>query len=180
MNDDTVNVPGWLTDVEGKLLARLAKDKLVLEIGSYCGRSTVWMARTAKHVHCVDTFKGTGWNKYLPDTWTEFCITLVSHDVEHKVTARVGMSKDVVPSLPHEFNLIFIDGSHDAASVRLDLQMSLGKLSADGLIALHDYGRHDKNFDVTREVNRLLNRGELEQLELVDAVIVVKPVRRYV
>ena len=37
-------VRGWLTQAEGDKLARLAEGKKVLEIGSYCGRSTIAMA----------------------------------------------------------------------------------------------------------------------------------------
>ncbi len=39
------DVRGWLNDDEGRLLAKYAEGKRVLEVGSYCGRSTIWMAR---------------------------------------------------------------------------------------------------------------------------------------
>ena len=38
----------------------LATAKNVLEIGSFCGRSTLWLARTAEHVTAVDTFDCRG------------------------------------------------------------------------------------------------------------------------
>jgi protein-L-isoaspartate O-methyltransferase len=45
---------------EGKALAEMARGKRVLEVGSYCGLSTVCMARTAKHVVSVDPHDGRG------------------------------------------------------------------------------------------------------------------------
>ena len=46
------NVRGFLTDDEGELLSALACEAgnlgPVLEIGSWCGRSTIWLAQGAK------------------------------------------------------------------------------------------------------------------------------------
>jgi len=50
---------GWLADVESKWLAEQAHDKsLVIEFGSWCGKSTLALA-CAKRVVCVDTWLGT-------------------------------------------------------------------------------------------------------------------------
>jgi hypothetical protein len=54
------DIPGWLHHAEGKALAEMARGKRVLEVGSYCGLSTVCMARTAKHVVSVDPHDGRG------------------------------------------------------------------------------------------------------------------------
>jgi hypothetical protein len=52
------DVRGWLTPKEGETLAQLAEGKLVLEIGSYHGLSTICMAQTAKMVHAIDWCRG--------------------------------------------------------------------------------------------------------------------------
>jgi hypothetical protein len=55
------DVEGWLTPAEGKELARIAAGKRVLEVGSYCGLSTICMARTAKDLSVsVDPHDGRG------------------------------------------------------------------------------------------------------------------------
>src|SRR5690606_30630361 len=41
------DVQGWLSYREGKTLYDLARGKRVLEIGSYCGRSTICLAQSA-------------------------------------------------------------------------------------------------------------------------------------
>lgn len=53
-------VVGWLTEEEGIELARLAEGKICLEIGSYCGRSTICLAQKARSVGALDTFDGRG------------------------------------------------------------------------------------------------------------------------
>jgi len=53
-------IPGWCSDVEAAALQEIAKGKIVLEIGTWKGRSAIAMASTAKHVVCVDTFEGDG------------------------------------------------------------------------------------------------------------------------
>ena len=51
------NVRGFLTDDEGELLSALACEAgnlgPVLEIGSWCGRSTIWLAQGAKFAGTV-------------------------------------------------------------------------------------------------------------------------------
>jgi hypothetical protein len=48
------DVRGWLTEAEGRKLQELAIGKTVLELGSYCGRSTCAMAWTAARIVAVD------------------------------------------------------------------------------------------------------------------------------
>lgn len=168
-----IDIEGWLTKPEGQHLANLATGKIVLEIGSYYGRSTIWLARTAKEVQCVDTFKGTGLGEHRPSTWEEFNINLKRFGVE--VKAHIGLSQDIVPNLTDKFELIFIDGNHNEPFVRTDIAMSINKLLPGGLIALHDYG-DEGNPDVAIVVDSLLFEGILEKVgDVVDTLITVRP-----
>src|SRR4029077_15222095 len=66
--DDDRFPSGWFTWEECDLLADWARDKLILELGVYLGRSTVAMARTARHVVSVDHFQGSPLeNWYKPE-----------------------------------------------------------------------------------------------------------------
>src|SRR5690606_2342502 len=80
------DVEGWLQPSEGTVLAELATEKDVLEIGSYCGRSTICMARTASHVTAVDYFDGRG-TPTPKDTLTDFHRNLQRYGVADKVEA---------------------------------------------------------------------------------------------
>lgn len=128
------DIIGWLLPEEGMALAELATGKRVLEIGSFCGLSTVCMARTAEHVTAVDYFDGRG-TAVRGDCKAMFDESLRRHAVTDKVTACHPEA-----DLPYsEYDLVFIDGAHDLDSVRADIQRALSVISDDGLIVFHDY-----------------------------------------
>lgn len=166
-------VDGWLLEEEGRALAELARGKNVLEIGSYCGRSTICIAQTAKHVTSVDTWDGAGTPKPI-STRDQFDQNIRQAGVFDKVLAQT--------SVPHcwKYDLAFIDGAHDAESVRADIGRSLRVLKDDGLLAFHDYrtvpGEHDGRWDpdVTAVVDEFIASGA----EIVDrhkTLAVVRP-----
>jgi predicted O-methyltransferase YrrM len=99
--------PGWLSDTEAVYLAEIAKDKNVLELGAWVGRSTVVLASAAAHVVSVDWHKGdeeSGFGDTLPGYWDT---------VRHldNVTMVVGRFEFVVPLFAPVFQVAFVDGS---------------------------------------------------------------------
>jgi len=81
-------VAGWLTEPEGRELARLAEGKVVLEIGAYCGRSTICLAQKASSVGVIDTFDGRG--TALPgSTLKKFRENIRRHNIADKIAARM-------------------------------------------------------------------------------------------
>ena len=68
MRQLTSEIDGWLSDSEGELLYELAKSvpcgQAIVEIGSWKGKSTVWLAKGTEagqrnKVHSVDPHSGT-------------------------------------------------------------------------------------------------------------------------
>ncbi len=131
------DVRGWLSVNEAKTLAELAMDKTVLEIGSFEGRSTIAMAQTAKMVHSVDWHQGDS-GTGAADTLTAMWANIKRYGVRDRVILHVGISQDVIPALAGPFDLIFIDGAHDAESVGRDTALALSKATAGTIIAWHD------------------------------------------
>jgi hypothetical protein len=156
------DVAGWLTFAEGRALYDLAAGKDVLEIGSYCGRSTVCLAQSAKTVVAVDPFDGRG----TPDprgTRDDFLANVRRYGVADKIGVVVTADRAEIPDTP--FDLVFIDGAHDRPSVEADVAAALDRLAPGGLLAFHDYrtypGEHDSGWDpgVTAAVDALLGAG---------------------
>jgi predicted O-methyltransferase YrrM len=169
-------IPGWLKPEEGRALGELARGKRVLEIGSYCGLSTVCLARTAEHVTAMDYFDGRA-TPAPYDTREIFNESIRRYGLDEKVT--VAHPDD---SLPEEFfDLVFIDGAHDYESVRHDILKATAALKPDGLLAFHDYRRSPHEFQdsaydpgVTQAVNELLEVGG-ELISRHATVAVVRP-----
>lgn len=160
------DVPGWLHPDEGRLLSELAEGKDVLEIGSYCGKSTICLGRPAKSITCVDYFDGRG--TVAPgNTWPMFQASIEKHGIAGKVTThKPGEALDRL------FDLVFIDGSHEVDDVRSDVATAIRSLRPDGLVVFHDYGDIEKNPGVTEAVDEFLKTGaELVQQEKTLAVV---------
>lgn len=135
-----VEVPGWLSGAEAECLAELARDRLVLEIGTFKGRSTLVMAETAKTVHTVDWHYG---DAAVGDEWTLPCFfrNVWTRDLVDRVVAHVGRAENVLPLFAAEtFDLVYVDGSHLFPDVKADIEEATRVVKPDGTIALHDWG----------------------------------------
>lgn len=166
------DIPGWLLPAEGKALAELAKGKRVLEIGSYCGLSTVCMARTAEHVTAVDYFDGRG-TPQPHETLAAFKANLERHGLTEKVTIQHPdwLTRGELPR--PEFGLALIDGAHDYQSVADDIVKACNLLAPGGLIAFHDYNA-STDFEVKQAVDDFLRDGA-ELISTHETLAVVRP-----
>lgn len=171
-------VQGWLTYEEGMALAVFATGKAVLEIGSFKGRSTICMAQAARFVHAVDPFDGRATPHPNALTLDEFTRNIREWEVAHKVTAYKGTIDQIGDSLNPQYDLVFIDGAHDYASVRNDTEWALRLLREGGLIAYHDY-RSKINPGVDAAVDDLLADGG-DLLLTVGTVALVRPPRKLI
>jgi SAM-dependent methyltransferase len=163
------DVPGWLLPAEGKKLAELSAGKRVLEIGSYCGRSTICIARAAESVTAVDYFDSRGATICRHDTRAMFDKNLERYGVAGKV---IVCHPDAEIPLP-EYDLAFIDGAHDLESVRADIRKAQAVLKPGGLIAFHDYA-NNLDFEVQEAVDEFLASGA-ELISVTDTLAVVRP-----
>lgn len=163
---------GWLTENEGRELARLAEGKVVLEIGSYAGRSTICLAQKAKNVAAVDTFDGRG-TAMEGRTLDLFKRNMRRHGVDKRVNPLQGASAEMLPNLPPIFDLIFIDGSHDRESVLRDAELAANLLRPEGVLVFHDYQRPE-DMGVTAAVDEILAGGGT-LLSRCETLAVVRP-----
>jgi predicted O-methyltransferase YrrM len=131
--------PGMLREHEGEILAKLAEGKIVLEIGSYFGLSTLCMAPDAKRVHTID------WGCGDPQVDGGFTPPLLLANLKkyeqlQKVVVHVGRSEHICPLFQAEtFDMVFIDGAHDLESALMDIKMTTRLLKDGGTLVLHDF-----------------------------------------
>lgn len=124
-----------LTLAETDELRRLAKDADVLEIGSAYGYSAIAMALAGARVIAVD-----------PHNWLQsygqMVANLVAYGVSSLVEIRREDSRTALPDLlkGERFDLVWIDGDHEAAAVAHDVEWARKLLRPGGTLACHDYG----------------------------------------
>ncbi|MEO3750998.1 class I SAM-dependent methyltransferase [Streptomyces sp. B6B3] len=134
----------------------------LLEIGSYCGRSTLLLADAARRagtvVVTVDHHRGSeeqqpGQEFHDPDladparpgrmdTLPAFRRTVADAGLEDHVIAVVGGSARAAAALGGagggRFGLVFVDGGHTDAHATADYESWAPKLALGGLLAIHD------------------------------------------
>lgn len=143
-------ISGWLTHREAAFLYAAARavprDGTIVEIGSFLGRSTLCLAHGSRagnraRIVAVDPHIGSPKHAHLlqcADTWPPFLENLARAGVSDLVTAVHATSQDAAPGIPGPIDLLFVDGSHDLADVRTDIECWLPKLRVGGVIAFHD------------------------------------------
>lgn len=125
----------------------LPDNAVVVEIGSYKGRSTVAMAYacigTKRKIYCIDTWDGN--DKDFPDRdffeiWNE---NLKNNRIEQYVVPLQGYSYEILKCWQDltegtAIDFIFIDGSHQYLDVLQDFQLSYPWIKSEGWMAFHD------------------------------------------
>src|ERR1700760_307793 len=152
---------GFMPATEGLALfeaaARYAGRGPVLEIGSYCGKSTIYLAAAARQagqpVVTVDHHRGSeehqpGWEYHDPglvdpafgrlDTLPRLRATLAAAGLEDDVVVVVGRSADVARLWRDPLGLLFIDGGHTEAAATWDYQGWAPWVALGGALAIHD------------------------------------------
>lgn len=115
--------------------------KNILEIGSWEGLSTLFLAETFPDAQltCVDTWEGSEENAEVPaHLLRRFQSNLSEHS--RRITPFVGRSRDYFSygSQP-TFDLVFIDGSHESHEVALDAREAWEQLNSGGVMIFDDY-----------------------------------------
>lgn len=122
-----------------RLLLPMAGQKLrVLEVGSHEGRSAVWMLQNLllhpeSRLHCVDTWTDRRVLSRFRSNVAETGRT--SQVVEHQ-----GDSAEVLKRLSGDFDVIYIDGNHEARCVLTDAALAWSLLEPGGWLIFDDYG----------------------------------------
>ena len=157
---------GFMPVDEGLALCETAESYAsagpVLEVGSYCGKSAIYLAagvRAARargvrqHVVTVDHHRGSeehqeGWEYHDPslvdpatgllDTLPVLRATLAAAGVEDDVIAIVGRSADVARLWTTPLGMLFIDGGHTDAAAQRDYEGWAPRVAAGGALAIHD------------------------------------------
>ena len=144
-------IDGWLGKREGPYLYALAKRSatpgVIVEIGSWKGKSTVWLAKGSESVKGPEIFAidphvgGPDLEKlglFNVSTEAEFLKNMRIARVDNRVHAIVKSSCDALKEWREPVGLLWIDGDHSYENVSQDFYGWIKHLTPDGIVAFHD------------------------------------------
>ena len=155
---------GFMPEDEGLLLHRVALERLphgpALEIGTYCGKSAIYLGAAARQVGgpqavvlTVDHHRGSeenqaGWEHHdaslvdqetgLMDTLPVFRRTIARAGLEEQVVAVLGRSTTVAALWRTPLSMLFIDGGHAEVHAQNDYTGWAPWVMPGGNLVIHD------------------------------------------
>jgi MMP 1-O-methyltransferase len=160
--------PGFMPDDEGEALrliaqragqsfARSAMAPVFVEIGAWCGKSTLLLGAAAQAtgalLFSVDHHRGSeeqqfGWSHHDPalvdpldgriDTLPHWRRSVARAGLEDRVIGLIGDSPTIAAVWRTPLALCFLDGGHGAEPARADFDGWAGHVAPGGWLAIHD------------------------------------------
>jgi predicted O-methyltransferase YrrM len=154
-------VKGFLDPEEGKHLFELTRKASnlgpCLEIGSYCGKSTVYIGQACKEkaaiLFSIDHHQGSeeqqpgeeyfdpalyDYQSFKMDTLPTFRRTLASFELEDTVVPIISTSAIAAKSWATPLGMVFIDGGHSYEAASTDYTCWAKHIIPNGYLLIHD------------------------------------------
>ena len=158
---DVDSIKGFLDPVEGTALfeycLRGASIGACLEIGSYCGKSTIYLGTACKQadrtLFAVDHHRGSEEHQLgeefhdhdlfddsvgLMDSFKEFRSALRRSNLEDHVVPIVASSEVAARDWQTPLGMVFIDGGHSLEAALTDYDCWTRFIEVGGILAIHD------------------------------------------
>jgi glycosyltransferase involved in cell wall biosynthesis len=188
-------VTGYLSPGEGHALMLLAAHGYglgeIVEIGSFLGRSTCWLAHGTKmtgreKITAVDHFRGSPEHQagkkhecgvLVEDgtTYHRFMENITRLQVADFVSPVVAGSETAAATWTSPIRLLFIDGNHSYDASRQDFEMWSRHLIPGGYVGFHDIDGWPGVTTFYREL--LAGNPDYEEVLAVDSLRVVRKKR---
>ena len=197
---DLDNVKGFLADDEAAALFKLAEaaNAPILEVGSYCGKSTIYLGVAAKKkgnvVFAVDHHRGSEEHQLgeeyhdpdlydssvaLMDTFKEFRKNMRAANLEDTVVPIVSNSQVASKTWSTPLDLVFIDGGHSFEAAHIDYRSWASQVKIGGHLVIHDlFPNPDEGGQAPITIYRLaIASGLFEEVEVVNTLGILKRVQ---
>ena len=146
-------IPGFLGESEARLLgtivACVAREGAIVEIGSFKGKSTVMLGKVAAHyglgpVLAIDPHNFNNAeleaHRTSPEasSYDEFLKNLEAAGVQDWVEVHRAYSTDIAAGWKRPIGFLWIDGDHSYRGAKADFDGFMPYLQAGGVVAFHD------------------------------------------
>lgn len=195
-------VKGFLDEEEGLRLYELAKEAATLgpclEIGSYCGKSTIYLGQGCKEsggiLFSIDHHRGSeehqpGEEYHDPDlfdpdsnhmdSFKAFRKTLKLASLEEAVVPIVAKSSVTAKLWATPLSLVFIDGGHSYEAAYTDYNSWVSHIILQGYLIIHDIFKDpNEGGQAPYDIYKLaLKSGLFEECPMVKTLGVLKKMK---
>lgn len=171
-------IDGWLRDKEGKFLYKTAKNcsgkGVIVEIGSWKGRSTVYLAKGSKagsnvKIYAIDPHITDHEHKIYygsKSTFQEFKRNIEEAEIDDITEPLMKTSEEAAKNWDKPIEFLWIDGDHSYKMAKLDFDLWSPYLIDGGVIAFHDstFG------DVKRVVKEVFKSKQFQNLNFIESI----------
>jgi cephalosporin hydroxylase len=153
------HIIGWNSTNEiFRNLIEITRPKVIIEVGSWHGKSTIHMAKICREmglgtkIYCVDTWLGaiefytnpTPERDLLlkdgyPQVFYKFLENIRNESVDDMIVP-IPLPSNMAHKILPNADLIYIDGSHEYEDVKSDIEIYRKKLNQNGMMFGDDYG----------------------------------------
>ena len=190
-------IKGFLKHTEGVALYENTKEVCVhgnaAEIGSYCGKSTCYIAQACKEnnslLYAIDHHRGSEeqqkGQEYFDEeifdvlenrinTYPLFLKNIKEYELDNFIKPMVMDSISASKEISEALDFIFIDGSHTYESARNDYKYWEPKLRNGGILAIHDiYDSEDDGGQAPREIYETALREGFTLKKRVESLVLL-------
>lgn len=192
---DIDTVKGFLAEDEAAALYQAALQQApkgpVMEIGSYCGKSTIYLGTACQQagsvVYALDHHRGSEEHQLgeeyhdpelydqqagLMDSFREFRRNIRRAQLEDTVIPVVASSALASRRWHTPLSMVFIDGGHSLEAAMTDYRSWAGHVIPGGILAIHDlFPNPDEGGQAPITIYRLaLASGLFEEIEVVNTL----------
>jgi len=173
-------IDGWLSGEEGKLLYNLARNckgnGVIVEVGSWKGKSTVWLGKGSKggsnvKIYAVDPHSGSSEIKESYgeiQSYEDFKSNIKKAKIDDIIVPIVKTSEEAAKNFDEPIELIFIDGAHEYDFVKLDFELWFPKVIKGGIMVFHDTVGYDGPKNVIKKY--IFNSKNFRKINFVDSI----------
>ena len=178
-------VEGMLTPNEGRYLYKLAQlnhgKGAIVEIGSWKGKSTIWlafgsMAAGDDKVYAIDPHTPLPEEGYVEDTEADFRRNIEEAGIDSHVVAIIMTSEEAVKGWNRPVGLLWIDGDHRYEQAKQDFLLWEPHVIEGGTIAMHDTIRKKGPKRVLWE--RIFRSNRFQGISIVDHITAARKVKK--
>ena len=197
INDEINKLKGFMPKHEGMALTKWSKKFSsigpIMEIGSYCGKSAIYLSRGAilndQFVYTIDHHFGSEEHQINEEYFDNEIFDHINQRVDtlpllikninkikvNNVVPIISNSIDIASRWNTELGMVFIDGGHSFQAANDDYESWITKIKQNGALVIHDiFENPNEGGQAPFEIFQKALKNNFEIYERVDTLACLK------